>query len=135
MFFKHKESSSQTHHIDTLVGANAAIVGDVAFRGGLRIDGTVEGNVSVSFAEAGCLCVGERGSIHGDVRVTDLILDGAVVGSVFATGRVEIHASGRIQGDVHAGIIEIHAGAVIDGRIISNDGKADEKRLPQAKLP
>lgn len=126
MFFKLKETSPPTHRIDTLVGANAKIDGDIAFRGGLRIDGAVKGNVAVSYEDGGVLCVGEQGSIVGDVRVNDLILDGAIEGTVFATGRVEIRSAGRIHGDVHAGVIEIHGGAVVDGRIISSDKKADQ---------
>lgn len=129
MFFKNKESNSPSHQIDTLIGANASIVGDIGFRGGLRVDGSVVGNVAVSYAECGSLCVGERGTIQGDLRVTDLILDGAIVGSVFATGRVEIRSTGKIRGDVHAETIEIHAGAVMDGRITSHECKADGNRL------
>lgn len=106
--------------IDSLIGHGTEVDGDIVFSGGIRIEGLIRGDVSVAHAESGVLMLGEKGRIEGNVRVSHLIVDGEIAGTVYATDLVEVRGTGNVQGDVHYGLLEVHAGAVIDGHVVNH---------------
>ena len=55
--------------IDSLIGSSTSIEGDVRFKGGLRIDGNVKGNVVAEAGETSVLVISESAKVEGDVRV------------------------------------------------------------------
>lgn len=120
MFFGRakKNDDPMQDRIDCLIGADARITGDVIFTGGLRIDGNISGDVTVSNINPGTLMIGDQGCIEGVVRVSHLIVFGEIRGTVYATGLVDMRAKGRIYGDVHYGELEVEAGAVIEGSLV-----------------
>ncbi|MCW5584771.1 MAG: polymer-forming cytoskeletal protein, partial [Chromatiales bacterium] len=73
--------------VSTVIGQGTAITGNVEFSGGLHLDGTVKGNVGGEADTQSTLTVSEQGRIEGDVRVDNLILNGTVVGDVYANER------------------------------------------------
>lgn len=66
MFFK--KSNKLQNSIDTLIGADTRIEGDVHFSGGLRVDGAVRGNVSEPNASPSTLILSEHGRIEGAIN-------------------------------------------------------------------
>jgi cytoskeletal protein CcmA (bactofilin family) len=110
-------------HISSLVGAGSTLVGDLMFSGGLRIDGTVRGSVRCAGGEGtGMLVVSEQGSVEGEVRAAHLVVAGRITGPVHATELVELQPKARINGDVHYRAIEMHHGAIVDGRLVHESG-------------
>ena len=114
--------SSKSAPIDSLIGAGTVIVGDVNFRGGLRIDGTVDGRVSGLDGEATQLVLSEQGAVKGEIRARRVLINGEVVGPVFASESLELMPKARVNGDVHYQKIEVHLGAQVTGRLIHDDG-------------
>lgn len=115
--------------IDSLIGAGTLVEGGVRFSGGLRIDGEVKGSVeSVEGADT-VLVLSEHARIEGAVRVRHLIMNGTVIGPVIAAGSLEMQSKARIVGDVEYSIIEIHQGAVIEGRLVHRPENAVELKL------
>ena len=55
--------------IDTLVGQNTEVIGDVKFTGGLHVDGKIIGNVYAEPNSDSILTLSEKGSIEGEVKV------------------------------------------------------------------
>ena len=84
--------------LSSLVGTNVEIRGDIIFSGGLRVDGYVEGNVLSSDADNGLLVLSENGSIKGNVRVYDAVINGTIVGDLKAEHFVELQAGTRVTG-------------------------------------
>jgi cytoskeletal protein CcmA (bactofilin family) len=85
----------------------------------LRIDGTVYGSVRcVDGDDAGMLVISENGAVEGEVRAAHLVVAGRVLGPVYTTEMVELQPTARITGDVHYRALEIHHGAVVEGRLI-----------------
>ncbi|PXW94158.1 cytoskeletal protein CcmA (bactofilin family) [Sphaerotilus hippei] len=113
-----KNDDPLQERIDCLIGADVAIQGDVVFAGGLRIDGQIRGDVTVSDIKAGTLMIGDEGRIQGDVRVSHVIIYGHIEGTVYASGLVDLRQNARISGDVHYGALEMQAGAVIEGHLV-----------------
>jgi cytoskeletal protein CcmA (bactofilin family) len=103
--------------IDTLVGISARIEGDLCFTGGLRIDGEVHGNVIASDSTENVLIISEHARVEGDVRCATLIVNGYIAGQVYAAELLELQPKGRIVGDVHYKMLEMHSGAMVTGSL------------------
>lgn len=123
------KNSKPASKIDTLIGAGSRIDGDIRFSGGLRVDGAVSGNIVSD--DAGTLVLSEEAVVEGEVRVAHAVINGQVTGPVHASESLELQAKARIAGDVHYATIEVHLGAVIDGRLIHADtARAADKVVP-----
>lgn len=116
MFFKNDQKPQS--RIDTLIGADTIVDGDVRFSGGLRVDGAINGNVTASHDKPGTLVLSERGRIEGAISVSHAVINGAVVGPVRTDEFIELQAKARVTGDVSYKMLEMHIGAVVEGRLI-----------------
>lgn len=120
-----KKSSGDTH-IASLVGAGSTFVGDLNFAGGLRIDGVVQGSVrGVGGDGAGMLVISEKGAVEGEVRAAHLVVAGRITGPVYTTEVVELQPTARVTGDVRYRALEIHHGAVVEGKLVHESGAQD----------
>lgn len=126
-----KKDNKPQNRIDTLIGAGTTITGDIAFSGGLRIDGEIIGNVHAAGDQASTLVVSEHARIQGEVSVSHLVINGTVNGPVVSSGFLELQAKARVTGDIQYNSIEMHLGAVVDGRMIhtGQPGKSIELKL------
>jgi cytoskeletal protein CcmA (bactofilin family) len=109
---------SRTARIDTLIGKGARVQGDVAFVGGMHLDGAIAGNVRSDAAPDATLTVSESGSIEGDVDVANVYLQGAVKGDIRAREHMVLGATARVEGNVYYGVIEMTVGAQITGKLL-----------------
>jgi len=116
MFFK--KSNRVQNSIETLIGADSNIYGDISFSGGLRIDGAIRGNVTEPIANPSTLILSEHGTIDGAVSASKVIINGKVIGSVKASQFIELQAKAHVTGDVYYKSIEMHTGAVIEGKLV-----------------
>lgn len=113
--------------IDCLIGASTSINGDITFSGGLRVDGRVRGNVAAAEGESGTLVVSEHAQVEGEIRVSHAVINGTVIGPVHATEYVELQPKANVTGDVHYKTIEMHLGALVQGRLsYQNEGKSEK---------
>ena len=104
--------------VDTLVGANSRISGDLHFTGGCHVDGTVNGSVTADPDSKSALSISEDGNIDGGVTVPYVVLNGIVRGDVFANQRVELGPTARVIGNVYYNLIEMAIGAEINGKLV-----------------
>lgn len=107
--------------VSTVIGQGTVITGDVAFSGGLHLDGRICGNVAGDVESRSTLTVSEQGAVEGDVRVENLILNGSVVGDVYANERVELAANARVSGTVYYRLLEMAMGAEVNGQLVHTD--------------
>lgn len=108
------------HHfvVDTLVGSNSRVSGDLQFVGGCHVDGTVKGNVAADPDSNSELIVTEDGTVEGNVNVPYVVLNGIVRGDVAAGQRVELGPTARVIGNVYYNLIEMAIGAEINGKLV-----------------
>lgn len=129
MFGKKADNKPQGR-IDSLIGVGTQIEGNIRFTGGLRIDGEVKGSVEAAEgASSSTLVLSEQARIEGSVSVAHLVSNGTVVGPVTVSESLELQARARIVGDVDYTIIEMHQGAVIEGRLVHRGAKSVELKL------
>ncbi len=107
--------------VSTVIGHGTVITGDVEFSGGLHLDGAVKGNVSGDTESGSTLTVSEQGAVEGDVRVENLILNGTVIGDVYANERVELAANARVSGTVYYRLLEMAMGAEVNGKLVHSE--------------
>ena len=114
----------QTTHIDSLIGQNSEIQGDVIFSGGLHVDGKVKGNVIAAEGDDSVLTLSERGVIEGEVKVPNVVVNGTVIGDVHALSHVELAAQARVHGNVYYSLIEMAMGAEVNGNLVHRADKS-----------
>jgi len=104
--------------IDSLIGRQSEILGDMRFSGGLHVDGTVKGNVLAEDDSSSVLTLSENGTIEGEVRVPHVVLNGTVIGDVHAREHIELASNARITGNVFYNLIEMAMGAEVNGNLV-----------------
>lgn len=130
MFGKNKKISAK---IDTLIGQNTEVRGDIVFTGGLHVDGTIKGNVLASEESGSVLSLSDRGRIEGEVRVPNMVLNGTVVGDVYSDAHIELAPKARISGNLYYKLLEMAVGAEVNGNLVRRNGGAEEAVKPTAE--
>ena len=98
--------------ITTLLGRGAQFEGKLTFDGTVRIDGRFKGEV---FSDD-TLVIGEGAVVEAEIDIGEVIIQGTVVGNIKAKRSIEIHAPGRVKGDLHTPTLQIDKGVVFEGR-------------------
>ena len=136
--FKNKPIRPDVGAIDTLIGPQVTIRGDVVFSGGLYVEGHIQGKVIAESGERAVLTLAEQGSIEGEVQVPVVVINGRMTGDVHAFDRIELAAKARVQGNLHYKVVEMSAGAQLTGRLVHADAvpagspSHDGAALPEA---
>lgn len=129
-----KKGGSPQNSIDSLIGAGTRVEGNVFFSGGLRVDGEVRGNISCNNGQEGTLVISEKASVEGAISVGHVVINGAVIGPVFAGESLELLPAARVTGDVEYHQIEMQQGSVIQGRMVHQiSAKTVELKLASSK--
>ncbi len=105
----------------TLIAANTEVEGDVRFADQLYINGHVKGNIIAEEDGNATLVVSEEGSVSGEIRVPNVVINGSVEGNVFAGERVELASKARVSGNVYYKLIEMQLGAMVDGQMVHKE--------------
>jgi cytoskeletal protein CcmA (bactofilin family) len=122
-----KRNSKPQNRIDTLIGAATRIDGNFSFSGGLRVDGEINGNVTAVPGKPSTLVLSEHGRIKGEISVTHLVVNGIITGPVRVAEYLELQGKAKVIGDVYYRTLEIHLGAVVEGKLIHSTAAADAK--------
>ena len=121
------QSKQATTSVDSLIGRQTEILGDVRFSGGLYLDGKVKGTIAANGERSATLSISETGVIEGDVRVPVVVLNGMVNGDVWATERLSLGGKARVVGNVYYKVLQMEPGALINGQLVHID---DDGTLP-----
>jgi cytoskeletal protein CcmA (bactofilin family) len=104
--------SQAAGEITTLLGRGATFEGKLTFEGTVRIDGRFKGEVFTDDT----LVIGEGAIVEAELDVGEVIIQGVVVGNIKAKRSIEVHAPGRVKGDVHTPSLQIDKGVMFEGR-------------------
>ncbi len=119
--FERKKSPPPQKRIDSLIGAGTVVQGNVMFAGGLRIDGAVDGKVTTASNAPGTLVISEHARVDGEVKVSHVVINGSVSGPVIANDYLELQAKARVNGDVVYRTLEMHVGAIVQGKMLHSE--------------
>jgi cytoskeletal protein CcmA (bactofilin family) len=112
--------------ITTLLGRGATFEGKLTFEGTVRIDGRFKGEVFTDDT----LVIGEGAHVEAQIDVGEVIIQGTVVGNVTAKRSIEIHAPGRVKGDLHTPTLQIDKGVIFEGRSFMEAATSNRPATP-----
>ena len=121
-----KGKNKKTTRMDTLVGPQSEVSGDIKFTGGLHIEGTIKGNVIAENDSNSLVQLSESGTIEGEVRAPFIVLNGVVIGDVHGGEHVELASKARVAGNVYYNLIEMAVGAEVNGKLVHTQSSDDE---------
>jgi len=117
--------------IESTIGPNTHVKGNIQGDGGLRIDGIVEGTIELT----GNLVVSESAKVRAEIKANNISVAGAVQGNVTAV-RVEILDTGRVWGDLTVKSLLVNEGAYFRGQtFMPQDLKPPQLEAPKAARP
>jgi cytoskeletal protein CcmA (bactofilin family) len=111
-----------------LINAGMRVAGAIATKGSIRVDGTIEGDLSA----AGDVALGPGSAVEGNVAGRNVSVAGSVRGNVRAAGKLILEAKAIVYGDVTAQRLVIDDGAVFDGSCVMM-GSGEEPAAEGAK--
>jgi cytoskeletal protein CcmA (bactofilin family) len=97
----------------SILGPSTRITGRITGKGGLRIEGKVEGDVNIT----GPAVVAENATVQGDFAAESLDLGGVVTGNVTTTGGVVVRGGARLRGEIKSAQVSIEPGARVAVRL------------------
>ena len=100
--------------INTIVGPNTTLRGDIETGGFTRIDGNVMGNVSA----LGRVVIGERARLKSNVSGTAITIGGVVCGNVIAGESLLVLSTALVLGDIITRRIQADDGCLIHGKVL-----------------
>ena len=102
--------------IDSFIGSNTHIDGDLFFLGVLHVEGRICGNVHALPGESSStLVVGKHARIDGKVMAPHLVVNGVIDGQVVGLESLQLCSGARVSGDVRYKFIEVQPGAIVEG--------------------
>ncbi len=113
-----RNKRQKTARIDTLIGQNTEVTGNVCFAGGLHVDGKVKGNVTAENDGHSVMSLSEQGTVEGEVNVPYVVINGEVIGDVHGSEHVELASKARVTGNVYYNLIEMAIGAEVNGKLV-----------------
>lgn len=105
------QSAIAIGQVHTILGPEASFEGKLTFQGTVRIDGRFSGEVKTNDV----LVVGEGALVKAELDVGSIIINGEVIGNIRARTSVEIHAPGKLRGNVETPKLVIDAGVIFEG--------------------
>ena len=105
--------SSRENAVAT-IGKSIIFKGELSGSEDLEVNGTVEGDVKLP---DNTLIVGQSGHVKASIAAKSILIVGRVTGDVTATERIEIEASGIVEGDLRAPRLLVKEGAVMNGSV------------------
>ncbi|PKL07740.1 MAG: cell shape determination protein CcmA [Spirochaetae bacterium HGW-Spirochaetae-7] len=106
--------------IDTILAADVEFAGTMVFKEPLMIKGRVSGSISTE----NDLHIDEKAIVEADITARNVTVRGTLKGNIQASGRVELFASCRVDGDVRAAEVTMEPGCRFNG-ICSMTGPAN----------
>jgi len=101
------------YSINTIIGPNTNMTGDIEAGGFTRVDGSVRGNVKTK----GRVVIGERARMKGNVSGTNITIGGVVYGNIVADGHLVILSTALVIGDIITRRIQADDGCFINGKV------------------
>jgi cytoskeletal protein CcmA (bactofilin family) len=107
--------------VTSILGENTSWKGELAGKGGIRIEGLFEGTIDLE----GLIIVDRKGRVESDLIKADTVIIGGSVRSDIQAKRVEIRSTGRVWGNVTTVLFSTEEGAYLRGEIQMEEDKPD----------
>jgi cytoskeletal protein CcmA (bactofilin family) len=96
------------------IGQSVQIKGELSGNEDLTIEGQVDGKIVLKDHD---LTIGANGRITAEIHAKNVIVEGTVIGNIVSDDKVELTATGSVQGDIRAPRVAVADGARFKGSI------------------
>ena len=107
-------TSPDTTDKKTVIGEHIFIEGNIRGEEHLLIEGSMKGNIEMKEHN---FIVGSKGRFEGEISAQNVGVNGQIIGTVNAKGKVEIKNEADMIGDIKANSISVEEGAYFKGSI------------------
>ncbi|MDE7198831.1 MAG: polymer-forming cytoskeletal protein [Lachnospiraceae bacterium] len=112
-----KKTTEQTNaKISSIIGADMVVSGGIKAKEGIRVEGSVTGDVETD----GALIISASGKVKGNVRGSSIFIGGSLEGDLTSGGRTEVVSTGRVIGDIRTKSLVVDENAVFQGQCTMN---------------
>jgi len=118
--------ATPSHTTGTFISSGAVFEGTLSLKGDFHIDTEFSGQVETD----GIITIGRNGSVVGDIRAREVVIQGAVVGNVTAPRQLIVEANAKLHGDIETACLEIKKHAFFQGRTSMTLPQASRMRTP-----
>ncbi|HEV2664741.1 MAG TPA: polymer-forming cytoskeletal protein [Blastocatellia bacterium] len=106
-------SLATSTEVGTRLCEGLEIVGEVKFTDAMRVETRISGKI---LSDSGSLVVGEKGHVQATIEAGYVEVFGTVEGSVTAKYKVQIHAGGRVTGEIFTQELNVEQGAFLEAK-------------------
>jgi cytoskeletal protein CcmA (bactofilin family) len=108
------------------IGQGVVVEGRITSTQDLRIDGQVEGTIEVGNHG---LVLGASAEVKANLVARSILISGTVIGNITATDRLDLLATGSVEGDIRSPRLVVADGAIIKGKVdTSGNGTLKNQR-------
>ncbi|MFC1855135.1 polymer-forming cytoskeletal protein [Thermodesulfobacteriota bacterium] len=125
-----KEYTASSGGINAFLGKGTEFDGKLVFDGVVRLDGKFKGEI----ISKDTLVVGESASVNAEIKVDTIIISGKISGNIYAKNRVEVHAPGRLYGNIVTPVLVLEEGVIFEGNCSMESKVSKESAAPISGL-
>lgn len=120
------QAPARSGEVNALLGRGSEFEGKLTFEGTVRIDGKFTGEI---FSD-GTLIIGEGAKVKAEIAVDTVIVQGEVIGNIRAKSALELHAPGRLRGNMQTASLHVQKGAIFDGNCVMEGREGQNRQQP-----
>lgn len=124
-----RRTADKLGDIETKIGKESAIKGEIEGKNSVRLDGMFEGKAKVT----SLFVIGASGNFKGELSTDGLIVDGQFDGIVTQAKKVELRSSAKFRGTIVSNVVAIAEGSFFEGEIKMEDGDKNKQFLFEEK--
>lgn len=129
MFEKEKKEevfTANSKDTETVVGSSVKLKGNLRSDGDININGSVSGDVKTKAS----VQIGPNANVVASVKAQNVYVSGTVQGNIAASETLKISETGKVYGDIHAGVLSVSPGAVFSGKCTMVETKEEIELEP-----
>lgn len=112
-----KKSTEQVNaKISSIIGADMVVGGNIRAKEGVRVEGSVTGDVETE----GALIISASGSVKGNVKGSSIFIGGSLEGDLTSSGRTEVVSTGKVIGNIRTKSLVVDENGVFQGQCTMN---------------
>ena len=121
-------SKLDSMRINTIIGNDIVFKGDLHGDSVIRIDGKVEGNISLKQG----IILGEKAFVEGNMESDYIILFGHIKGNI-KSKEIILKSTGTVEGDIVTDALEIEMGSRYNGNLKISEIREVKEIVPESK--
>jgi len=110
----------------SFLGPGCTLEGEIRGSGSLECRGKISGLVEVD----GDVVIGTEGSATAQLTARRIVINGTLEGDAIGGEKVEVGASGHVEGDVRATAVLFAEGAFFEGNVEMRTGRSKKSEQP-----